>query len=219
MIKVGAETHLGGRHMSAFVSPLTAIAWALSSTSGGSTVLRKGTRRFWPQGRDRCHSLTLTCQNSPCWRSCERCNSFLSSPWAAIADSAQSTLTLRGMCVNWNELQYLACATVESQPVATRLPGVRLPLEQVIKNIKKVAGCRDTRTAKRKETRGMIEHNSEVYNHPYISFFIVPYSRKSPPTGAASYFLTKQGGGRSFECFRIQPWKSAHLCLRTQVAQ
>ena len=29
--------------------------------------------------------------------------------------------------------------------------------------------------AKSKETRGMIEHNcySEVYNHPYISFFIV----------------------------------------------
>ena len=38
---------------------------------------------------------------------------------------------------------------------------------QVIKNIKNVAGCRDTRTAKSKETRGMIEHNSEVYNHPY----------------------------------------------------
>ena len=29
----------------------------------------------------------------------------------------------------------------------------------------------------------------------------------------------KQGGGRSFKCFRIQPRKSAHLCLRTQVAQ
>ena len=35
--------------------------------------------------------------------------------------------------------------------------------------------------------------------------FHVPYSRESPPKGAASYFLTKQGGGRSFECFRIQP--------------
>ena len=40
-------------------------------------------------------------------------------------------------------------------------------LLQVIKNIKNVSGCRDTRTAKSKETRGMIEHNSEVYNHPY----------------------------------------------------
>ena len=40
----------------------------------------------------------------------------------------RSALTSRGMCVNWNELQYLACATVESQPVATRLPGVRLPV-------------------------------------------------------------------------------------------
>ena len=28
----------------------------------------------------------------------------------------------------------------------------------------------------------------------------IPYSRESPPMGAASYFLTKQGGGRSFEC-------------------
>ena len=44
--------------------------------------------------------------------------------------------------------------------------------KQVIKNIENVAGCRDTRTAKSKETRGMIEHNSEVYNHPYISFFM-----------------------------------------------
>ena len=38
------------------------------------------------------------------------------------------------------------------------------------KNIKNVAGCRDTRTAKSKETRGMIEHNSEVYNHPYLYY-------------------------------------------------
>ena len=90
---------------------------------------------------DRCHSLTLTCQNSLCWRSCERCISFLSSPWAAIADSVQSidldsrrctcirpvdrAWPSRGMCINWNALQYLACATV-----ATRLPGVRLPLVQ-----------------------------------------------------------------------------------------
>ena len=31
-----AETHFGGRDMNAFVSPLAAIARALSSTSGGS---------------------------------------------------------------------------------------------------------------------------------------------------------------------------------------
>ena len=30
------------------------------------------------------------------------------------------------MCVNWNELR---CASSELQPVATRLPGVRLPLD------------------------------------------------------------------------------------------
>ena len=36
------------------------------------------------------------------------------------------------------------------------------------KTFENVAGCRDTRTAKSKETRGMIEHNSEVYNHPSL---------------------------------------------------
>ena len=41
---------------------------------------------------------------------------------------------------------------------------------QVIKNITNVAGCR---TAKSKETRGMIEHNSEVYNPPYRD--LLPY--------------------------------------------
>ena len=67
-------------------------------TSGGSTVLRKGTRRFWPHGRDRCRSLTLTCRNSPCWLSCECCNNtpLLAIDWAWLP---------RGMCVNWNELQ------------------------------------------------------------------------------------------------------------------
>ena len=79
MIKVGAETNLGGGDMSAFVSLLAAIARALSLTSDGSTVLRKGTRRFWPHGRDRCRSLTLTCRTSPCWLSCECWNNVLSS--------------------------------------------------------------------------------------------------------------------------------------------
>ena len=45
-------------------------------------------------------------------------------------------------------------------------------ISQVIKNIKHVSGCRDTRTAKSKETRGMIEHNSEVYNHPDLLPYI-----------------------------------------------
>ena len=47
------------------------------------------------------------------------------------------------------------------------------PTVKVIKNITNVAGCRDTRTAKSKESRGMIEHNSEVYNHPYRD--LLPY--------------------------------------------
>ena len=57
-----------------------------------------------------CRSLTLTCQNSPCWRSCERCNNFLSSLWPPLLAIDWVWLP-RGMCVNGNELQYLACAT------------------------------------------------------------------------------------------------------------
>ena len=59
-----------------------------------------------------------------------------------------------------------------------------LVIIQVIKNITNVAGCRDTRTAKSRETRGMIEHNSEVYNPPYrdpiteIFFHIYMYNEK-----------------------------------------
>ena len=55
----------------------------------------------------------------------------------------------------------------------THVSYLKVFILQVIKNIKNVAGCRDTRTAKSKETRGMIEHNSEVYNHPYRD--LLPY--------------------------------------------
>ena len=122
----GAETHLGGGDTyERFGLAMATIARAFSLTSGGSTVVRKGTWRFWPHGRDRCRSLTLTCQNSPCRQSCEHYNSFLLSPCATIADPAQSididdrAWSSHGMCVNWNELQYLACVTSELQPVAT----------------------------------------------------------------------------------------------------
>ena len=46
----------------------------------------------------------------------------------------------------------------------------------------------------------------------------IPYtvlSRKSAH-GRCILLSHQTGGGRSFECFRIQPRKSAHLCLRTQ---
>ena len=121
---------------------MDAIARALSPTSGGSTFLRKGTRSF-------CRSLTLTCQNSPCWRSCERCiTSFLSSrsPWAPLltqlnrSTRRERSWSSRGMCVNWNVLQYL-CAIVELQPVATRLPGVRLPLDKYMENSQQTRLC------------------------------------------------------------------------------
>ena len=70
--------------MRAFISPLAAIARALSSTFSAVPFLGKAHK---DSDRDHCRLLTLTCRNSPCWRCCERCNNFLSSPWAAIADS------------------------------------------------------------------------------------------------------------------------------------
>ena len=47
----------------------------------------------------------------------------------SFADSLQTSKDRNGQewTVNWNVLQYI-CAIVELQPVATRLPGVRLPL-------------------------------------------------------------------------------------------
>ena len=95
------ETHLGGGDTTAFVVPSAPIAW---STFVASSVM-KAPPRFWPHSRDCCHSLTLTCQKSPCWRSYERSCKFLSSPLLAI-DWAWLP---RGMCVNWNQLRYLAC--------------------------------------------------------------------------------------------------------------
>ena len=43
--------------------------------------LRKGPRRFCPHPSDHCRALMLTCQNSPLWQRCERCNNVLSLSW------------------------------------------------------------------------------------------------------------------------------------------
>ena len=64
-------------------------------------------QRFGPHRCDRCSSLTLTCRISQRWRSCERCNNFLSSLWTPLI----YWLSSRGMCVNWNEQQLVACVT------------------------------------------------------------------------------------------------------------
>ena len=86
--------------------------------------LTKAPQRFSPHSRDCCRSLTLTCRNSPCWRSCEHCIKFLSSLRTPLPTRTWSS---RDMCVNWNEpMQCVACATSELQLVASRLPGVRL---------------------------------------------------------------------------------------------
>ena len=66
----GAETHLGGGDVSAFcLAAERSLRLPLAVQP-----LRKGTRSFWPHGRDRWRSLALTCRNASCWRSCERCN-------------------------------------------------------------------------------------------------------------------------------------------------
>ena len=80
------ETHLGGRGASAFVLPLATAARSLSSTFVASTALTLP-NGFWPHSRDHCRSLTLTCQNSPRWRSCEHCNKF-----TAITDSIDRSI-------------------------------------------------------------------------------------------------------------------------------
>ena len=50
----------------------------------GSVALRKGPRRFCPHCSDRYRTLMLTCQNSPLWQRCERCNNVLSSFWLPL---------------------------------------------------------------------------------------------------------------------------------------
>ena len=55
--------------------------------------------------RDHCRSLMLTCRNSPCWRSCERCNKFLSSLWTPLPTQSTErgphvTCALIGMSCN-----------------------------------------------------------------------------------------------------------------------
>ena len=85
------ETHLGGGVMGAFVFPSTAIAplWC--------TVLRKSPWIFWLHCHDYHRALTLTCQNSPWWQSCECCNNFFVLIQATIAHSTH-------MIVTWHPL-------------------------------------------------------------------------------------------------------------------
>ena len=95
-------------------------------------------------------SLTLTCRNSPCWQSCEHCNNFLSSLWPPLltrsidVDRAWSS---RGMCVNWNELQYLACATTsELQLVAMAVTRSAVAPRKEEREIMKSVTCFSTPT-------------------------------------------------------------------------
>ena len=124
------ETHLGGRGASAFVVPLAAAARSLSSTFVASTALTLP-NGFWPHSRDRCRSLTLTWQNSPCWRSCERCNKF-----TAITDLIDRSIDRAyGPHVTCVLIGMTLCLRYWYQRVANqRLPGVRLPLGTQRKN-------------------------------------------------------------------------------------
>jgi len=54
----GAETHLGGGVMSAFVFPQPPLLDHPTSTFIGSTAFRKGQRRFWLHCHE-CHCMHL----------------------------------------------------------------------------------------------------------------------------------------------------------------
>ena len=80
MIKVGAETHLGGGDMSAFVSPLATIARALHRLPVAVLFLGKA-------HEDSDHTAVIAdayMPNSPCWLNCECCNNVLSSFWSPL---------------------------------------------------------------------------------------------------------------------------------------
>ena len=77
---IGAETHLG------FVVPLAAIncSSALFDFRCQCSSYERPTKILTTCSHDRCHSLALTCRNSPCWRICECCSKFLSSLWPPL---------------------------------------------------------------------------------------------------------------------------------------
>ena len=102
----GAETHLGGGDASAFVVP---SARSLSSTLVASTVLRK-------PHKDSDHTAVIAvirrCSHAETHRAGEAVSAviikFLSSLWTPLPTQS----TKRGphlTCVNWNELQRVAC--------------------------------------------------------------------------------------------------------------
>ena len=97
--------------MSAFVSPLVAIARALHRLPVAVPFLGKAHEDSDHTAVITDRSLTLTCRNSPCCLSCERC----------IGCHCSRSWLPRGICVNWNVLQYLDRAMASHTGVATRL--------------------------------------------------------------------------------------------------
>ena len=108
----------------AFVVPSAAIARSFSSTLVASTVIR---RTHKDSDRNRCCSLMLTYQNSPCWQGCKCCYDFVSSPLVAIARSTErgchGACALIGTnCAAWLALPRVAAgvATATRSAVAPR---------------------------------------------------------------------------------------------------
>ena len=96
---------------------LVAIARALSSAFIDSTALGKAHEDSdCTYGCDHCRSLKLTCRNSPCWRSCERCTNFLSSLWPPLLTRSTDGHDHHVTC---ELIEYFTCTTGELQPVAT----------------------------------------------------------------------------------------------------
>ena len=117
-----AETHLGGRDTSTFVVPLAAVARSLSSTWLPVQSYEGPTKILTTQPLSLSFSDAYMSKHTEFVSAVIRtCNTFfITNTLYAIATRAWSS---RGMCINWNELQYLACSTGELQPVATQLPG------------------------------------------------------------------------------------------------
>ena len=85
----GAETHLAGGVMSAFVSHRPLLLECPTLTIIGSTALRKGPQRFWLL----CHDCRIDANvpNSSAWWGCECCN-ILCLTLTAIACSIQMVI-------------------------------------------------------------------------------------------------------------------------------
>ena len=138
--------------MSAFVSPLVAIARALHRLPVAVPFLGKAHEASDHTAVITDRSLTLTCRNSPCCLSCECCIGCSRS-------TERGCHVAPGICVNWNVLQYLDCATASHTGVA-----MRLLYEWVLESTLNLLALNKSR-----QTRNAI---NQPQSHPIPKFYI-----------------------------------------------